>query len=309
MTDPTPTAAETAATLSNDVMVPFHIVAAGMLGRFVRLGPVIDTILTRHDHPETVSRVLAEAVALTALLGAALKGEGRFTLQTRGDGPIRFIVVNYDTPSRVRAYASFDAEAVQKVADTTSLFGDGVLAFTIDPGAGKERYQGIVPLTGKTLAEAVLSYFRQSEQLPTFVRVAVGRERTEAGWHWRVGALMVQHVPKLGGAAPEPAADDDDTVFGEDDDDWQRVRILASTVEDHELIDPLLAPHRLLYRLFHEDGVRVEPDIPMSSECSCSRERVAAFVETFKPGDLDDMREADGKIRIKCEFCRVAYEF
>ena len=300
--------------LTDDVMVPFHIVAPGMLGRFVRLGPVIDTIIARHDHPEIVSRVLAEAVALTALLGAALKGEGRFTLQTRGDGPVRFIVVNYDTPSRLRAYASFDAEAVAQVsdqnADTRELFGDGLLAFTIDPGQGKERYQGIVPLTGKTLGEAVLSYFRQSEQLPTYVRVAVGRDRTPGGgWHWRVGALMVQHVPKIGGAPPPPAADDDDSVFGEDDDNWQRVRVLAATVEDHELIDPRLAPHRLLYRLFHEDGVRVEPDVAMSSQCSCSRERVAAFVESFEPGALEDMREADGKIRIRCEFCRTAYEF
>ena len=309
------------ANLTDDVLVPFRIVRAGQLGRFVRLGSVVDTILSRHDYPDAVSQALAEAVVLTALLGAALKGEGRFTLQTRGDGAIRFLVVNYDTPSKLRGYASFDAERVKQASvdgaeSSERMLGDGHLAFTIDPGAGRERYQGIVPLAGETLADAVHTYFRQSEQLPTYVRVSVGRERTpalpgdtvKAGWRWRASGLLVQHVPKLGGVPPSPAGDDD-TIFGEDDDDWQRVRILAATAEDHELLDPMLTPHRLLYRLFHEDGVIAEPDVAMSSECSCSRDRVGAFIESFKPSELDDMREPDGRIRIRCEFCAVDYWF
>lgn len=302
--------------LSDDVLVPFRIVRAGMLGRFVRLGPVVDTILSRHDYPELVSKTLAEAVVLTSLLGAVMKGEGRFTLQTRGDGAIRFLVVNYDTPSKLRAYASFDADRVAAAGPSPErVLGDGHLAFTIDPGGTKERYQGIVPLAGDTLTSAVETYFRQSEQLPTYVRVAVGRERlpgsdpAKSGWHWRASGLLVQYVPKLGGAPPPPADDDEDHVFGEEDEDWTRVRILAATTEDHEMLDPLLTPHRLLYRLFHEDGVRAEPDVAMSSECSCSRDRVGAFIETFKPSDLDDMREADGRIRIRCEFCATSYFF
>lgn len=300
--------------LADDVLVPFRVVRAGMLGRLVRLGSVVDTILSRHDYPEIVSTTLAEAVVLTALLGAVMKGEGRFTLQTRGDGAIRFLVVNYDTPSKLRAYASFDAARVTDgAAPSMPILGDGHLAFTIDPGGTKERYQGIVPLAGDTLTEAVQTYFRQSEQLPTYVRVAVGRERIagsgQARWRWRASGLLVQYVPKLGGTPPPPADDDEDHVFGEDDEDWNRVRILASTAEDHELLDPLLTPHRLLYRLFHEDGVRAEPDVAMSSVCSCSRERVGAFIESFKPSDLDDMREADGRIHIRCEFCTTDYVF
>jgi molecular chaperone Hsp33 len=110
---------------------------------------------------------------------------------------------------------------------------------------------------------------------------------------------------------PPPADDEDaaDQLYGEDDDAWQRVRILAGTVEDHEMIDPLLSPHRLLYRLFHDEGVRVQPDVAMSSECSCSRERVGAFIATFQPADLSDMREADGAIAVRCEFCTASYRF
>lgn len=318
MTDVRP---QQAAELVDDVLVPFSIVKAGQLGRFVRLGHVVDRIVTRASYPPPISSLLAEAVVLTALLGGALKGDGRFTLQTRGDGPVRYIVVNYDTPSRLRAYASFDAERVRRFMATDGaavdgLLGAGHLAFTIDPRDDKQRYQGIVPLDGVTLTQAVHTYFRQSEQLPTYVRVSVGGEHRApstsgtggASWHWRASGILVQHIPKLGGAMP-PAPDDDDTVFGEDDDDWQRVRLFAATARDDELLDPTLSPHRLLYSLFHEDGVRAEPDVSMSCECSCSRERIAAFVESFKPADLDDMREPDGRIRIRCEFCEKEYVF
>lgn len=307
--------------LTDDVLIPFRIVRPGMLGRLVRLGPVADTILARHAYPPLVSEIVAEAVVLTALLGAALKGEGRFTLQTRSDGAIRFIVVNYETPSKVRAYASFDPDRVELLSKSggrlsTDTLGTGHLAFTIDPGKGRERHQGIVALDGGTLVKGVHTYFRQSEQLPTYVRVAVGRERKagaegDAGWRWRASGLLVQHVPKLGGVQPPPADDDDaeDRLYGEDDDAWQRVRLLAGTVEDHELIDPSLAPHRLLYRLFHEEGVRVEPDVALSSECTCSRARVGAFLETFDPAAIADMRTPDGSISIRCEFCATDYRF
>ncbi len=179
-----------------------------------------------------------------------------------------------------------------------------------------ERYQGIVALDGEGVGDAALSYFRQSEQLPSLIRLAVARHYTagENGapgrWQWRAGGLMIQHLPSAGGTNTDlEEAFESDESDSEEDDDWERTRILASTVEDHELLDPTLAPERLLYRLFHEEGVRAFPAAAIEAYCRCSRERVAAFLKSFGAAELTDMREPDGSISVTCEFCTKTYKF
>src|SRR5215475_10900602 len=163
----------------DDLILPFQAEHADVPGRLVKLGPTVDTILSRHDYPEPVSQLLGEAVALTALLGAALKFEGKFILQASTDGPVDLLVADYQVPGRLRGYARFSAERVAELGAgegaASDLLGSGHLAMTIDRGTEMERYQGVVPLEGESLTEAADTYFRQSEQLPTFIRLAVAK--------------------------------------------------------------------------------------------------------------------------------------
>jgi molecular chaperone Hsp33 len=292
----------------DDLILPFQAEHADVFGRLVKLGPTVDNILSSHDYPEPVSRLLGEAVALTALLGAALKSEGKFILQATTDGPVDLLVADYEVPGRLRGYARFSADAVAALeADGRAApLGNGHLAMTIDRGSETERYQGVVPLEGETLTEAADTYFRQSEQLPTFIRLAVARHYRPGAsgdrpWTWRAGGLLVQKLTREGGhgAAREAA-------FAEED--WTRARALAETVEDHELLDPLLPPDRLLYRLFHEEQVRAFRAVPLESYCSCSRGRVEDLLKQFTAEDLADM-VVDGEVWVTCEFCNSRYHF
>ncbi len=306
----------------DNLVLPFRTSRSGVIGRLVRLGSTVDTILSHHDVPDPVAQTLGEAVALTALLGTALKFDGKLILQTKTDGILDFLVVNFEAPGRVRGYVRCDkARLAASQADgglgEGELLGSGHLAITIDQGEDMERYQGIVELSGTSLADAALHYFRQSEQLPTFIRLVLARHY-QAGsgggpgtWQWRAGGLLIQNLAVAGGKQSEPLPDDDEELglLGEDDDDWERTCILASTVEDHELLDPTLAPERLLYRLFHEEGVRALPSTPIEAYCRCSRERVAAFLKSFGAEELSDMREPDGGISVTCEFCSQTYRF
>jgi molecular chaperone Hsp33 len=291
---------------ADDLILPFQAEQADVSGRLVKLGPVVDTVLSRHDYPEAVSQLLGEAVALTALLGAALKFEGKFILQASTDGPVDLLVADYQVPGGLRGYARFSPEQVEALPPDGRLLGEGHLAMTIDRGLDTERYQGVVPLEGDSLTEAADTYFRQSEQLPTFIRLAVARhyrpgQRGGRPWTWRAGGLLVQKLTREGGrgAAREAA-------FAEED--WTRARMLAETVEDHELLDPLLPPDRLLYRLFHEEQVRAFRAVPLESYCSCSRGRVEDLLKRFSAEDLADM-VVDGEVWVTCEFCNSRYHF
>ena len=318
-------------TSADDIVLPFGTVHSRVSGRIVRLGPAVDRVLTSHDYPDLVSEVLGEALALTALLGHPLKSGGRLILQTKTDGPVGFLVVHYDAPGSLRGYASFDREKIGTLAKrgegigTGDILGAGRMAMTIDPGDDLPSHQGIVALDGGTLTDAAHAYFRQSEQLPTFIRLGVARqlltrsaipgEQAQAStgptWRWRAGGLIVQHVPRLGGdpRADETPEERDARLHGEDDDDWLRVSTLAGTLEPHELIDPTVSPERLLLRLFHEEGVRVGEETPIAARCRCTRERIDGFLRGFSAGDLAEMREADGAITVTCEFCSTKYRF
>jgi molecular chaperone Hsp33 len=300
----------------DDRVVPFAVEPLDARGRVVRLGPLVDTILTRHAYPTPVSRLVGEVVVLAVLLGTSLKFEGRFQLQTKTNGVVDMLVVDFDAPDRVRAYARFDAERLAMLGadpSPSALLGRGHLALTIDQGADMARYQGIVALEGQSIEEAAHQYFRQSEQIPTRVRVAVGEVVEGAGRRWRAGGLIVQFLPTSPerqrqadldpGDSPEGAAA---PVFAEDD-AWVEARSLVETVEDHELIDPTLPSEGLLYRLFHERGVRVFEAQPVMERCRCSRDRIVGMLRQFSDEERRSMVGDDGRIGITCEFCSTNY--
>jgi molecular chaperone Hsp33 len=299
-----------------DVVIPFAVKPLGVRGRIVRLGPVIDDILARHDYPDTVSGLLAESVALTAMLGTALKFDGKFIVQTKTSGPVQMLVADFVSPGGVRGCAKFSKQRIDELnkPDQKQLLGEGYLGMTVDQGADMERYQGIVPLGDSTLADAAHTYFLQSEQIPTRLRVAAGPllARGEKQTHWRAGAILVQHLPAEGGSSPLPN-NSGDVPLGieeevEENDNWVKARLLLDTIEDHELLDPTLTAEEILYRLYHEDGVTVYPAIPITRHCTCSREAVSAMLENFSAEDRADMVKNE-QIEVVCEFCSTPYRF
>lgn len=311
------------ATAADDTVMPFEVAALDLRGRIVRLGPLVDEILDRHNYPQPVAKLLGEAVVLAVMLGSALKIEGRFILQTQTDGPVGLLVVDFTTPGKVRACARFGKEGVAATiaagkTDAGALLGRGHLAMTIDQGADTSRYQGLVALDGGTLEDAAHEYFLRSEQIPTRVRVAVAEElRAENGGarhRWRAGGIMVQFLPKsperarLADLHPGDAPEGHTPHVVAEDVAWVEGRALVDTVEDVELIDPALSSERLVYRLFHEPGVRVFRAAPLRAECSCSRDSVEGMLKSFSQDDRDHMVE-DGRISVTCEFCSATYQF
>ena len=317
---PTRAPAETSA---DDTILPFQVEALDLRGRVVRFGPAIDTILSRHNYPVPVAKLLGEAIVLTVLLGSTLKFEGRFILQTQSDGPVRMLVIDYTTPGKVRACARFDAARVAAAtaagaADPGALLGHGHLAMTIDQGPDTARYQGIVALEGKDLEHAAHEYFLRSEQIPTRIRLAVAEElragANGARHHWRAGGLLLQFLPQSPERARQRDLDPGDVPEGvelelpSEDDAWVEGRSLVATVEDVELLDPEISAEQLLYRLFHERGVRVFRAKSLHAQCSCSREKVERMLRSFPQDDRDHMVE-NGKITVTCEFCNSTHVF
>ena len=302
-----------------DAVVPFQVEPLDVRGRAVQIGPMLDTILDRHNYPEPVSRLLAETVVLTVLLGTALKFEGKFILQTQTDGPVSMIVTDFTTPGSVRAYARFDADAVAalETTDSISLLGKGILAMTIDQGEYTQRYQGIVQLDGVGLEEVARRYFRQSEQIPTEVRIAVGEvlTRSEVGGlrhNWTAGGVLLQFLPDTtermrqkdlhGGDGAT-----DDNGFAEDD-AWSEAQALMKTIDDVELTDASVEPERLLYRLFHEHGARIFDGAKVHDDCSCSEEKVEGVLAGLSAQERGESVE-NCEISVTCEFCSSTYSF
>ena len=291
------------APIPDDLVQPFQIEPFALRGRLVRLGPAIDSILTQHAYPAPVAQMLGEAITLAVALAGALKYEGIFTLQTKGDGPIKMMVADVTTAGALRGYAQFDTAKLEAETAVNGsvprLLGAGYLALTVDQGEHTERYQGIVELTGSTLAECVHHYFRQSEQVEAALKVAVAQVPDESGAaRWRAGALMIQRLPR------EAFTLERET----EDDAWRRAAIFMSSSTSAELIDPALAPDRLLFRLFHEDGVRAYRPHALEAKCRCSRHRVETVLRALTPDEIADMK-IDGKITVTCEFCSTVYDF
>ena len=289
---------------ANDLIQPFQVERYGLRGRLVRFGATADDILTRHAYPEPVAVLLGQLMAVAAILAGALKYEGVFTLQAQGDGPIKLMVADVTSTGDVRAYAQFDTVRVAVATgdgagdSVPRLLGAGYLAFTVDQGPDTERYQGIVELNGATLADCLHHYFRQSEQIDAAIKVAVAHNpagAADAGW--QIGALMVQRLPK--------GADSD---IEELEEGWREAVVLMGSATNRELLDPTLHPDALLYRLFHEPGVRVYKPLVLRPGCRCSLQRVSGMLRSFPKEEIVAMM-VDDKVSVTCEFCRRVYDF
>ncbi|HEX7943509.1 MAG TPA: Hsp33 family molecular chaperone HslO, partial [Phenylobacterium sp.] len=261
--------------LPDDLVGAFQIEGEPVRGRIARLGPAIDEILRAHDYPEPVANLLGEACALAALVGSNLKFNGRLVVEARGAGPVAYVVADYDTSGGLRGCCRFDPDRVAEASTgfvrpgARSLLGEGVFMMTIDQGSDMDRYQGVTDIQGETLALCAEQYFAQSEQTPTRLRLAVGRGE-EAGW--RAGGILIQHI-----------AEDD--ARGSTAEAWERTQMLFETIGEDELVDPDTPPNTLLWRLFHEDGVRAFTPKPLHAFCRCNLERIETVLKSFEPAE------------------------
>ncbi len=292
-----------------DIMQPFQLRpddarlsgdGPSMRGRLTRLGPVAHDIISRHDYPEPVGILLGECLALTASLAGGLKFDGIFTLQIQADGPVPLIIADATSTGDLRGYAKFDQQALADIsAENTrpipDFLGKGHLALTVDMGPNKNRYQGVVELTGDTLTDCAHHYFRKSEQMDTAIVLAAANQDGE----WRAGSLLLQQLPE--DALPQLSSDD-----GEDP--WRRAMMLLATGTQDELLDPELGPDRYLHRLFHQEGLTVSPTRPWARKCRCSADRMQTAIEGLPEEDRRHMT-VDGRIEVTCEFCNETRAF
>jgi molecular chaperone Hsp33 len=294
---------------TDDLILPFQIGPFGLRGRSVRLGAVVDEVIRRHGYPEPVNRLLAETITLAGCLAGALKYDGIFTLQAKGAGPVRTVVADVTSAGDVRAYAGFDADmiaAAKAVADdgnasVPGLLGEGYLAFTVDQGQHTERYQGIVAFEGETLTDCARAYFRESEQIEAGLHLATAAPRNGGGW--RAAAMMVQRLPFEGGESVPK-----DITLEDYEDGWRRAMVMMASAKASELLDPSLPADRLLYRLFHEDGVRAYPSQALQPGCRCSAEKVENVLVSLVPAELLELL-IDGHAEVTCEFCKSDYRY
>lgn len=286
-----------------DFVLAFDLPRARLRGRLIRLDSVSARALAAHTLPEAASRILGESCVLAALLGSALKLSGRLTIHAKSEGPLDLVTVDYygaqdAEPAGIRGFARLDTARWDALGETAPHFadlaGEGVVAITIEPDLGSQTYQGIVPLAQEGIAATAEAYFAQSEQLATAIRLAAGPLYTPgaAGPRWRAGGLMLQATPD---ATP-------------DVDDWERLSIFLATLEDFELLDVGLPAETLLWRLFHEDEIRVHSAEPIVFRCGCDRERIASVLRAYSSAEREGLADPDGIIRAKCEFCGTIHE-
>ncbi|RMD87553.1 MAG: Hsp33 family molecular chaperone [Alphaproteobacteria bacterium] len=290
---------------SDNRALPFAIEGMDVRGRAVRLGTAVDAIVTAHAYPPAVAGLLAETLALTALLGSLLKEDGVITVQAKGStrAPIDFLVADFSTPGDLRGYATLhagpdDVPPAEDAALGELLGAEGTLVITLDQGARGQRYQGVVPLDAPDLATAAESYFSRSEQIPTALRLAAGRDAVSG--HWRARGIMIQHLAR--GGASGPAASE------VEQENWRRARLLMESVRREELLDPQLDLETILFRLFHEDGVRVFEPIGIAPRCRCSRARLRDVIARFSAADRAEIT-IGGEIVARCQFCGKTYHF
>lgn len=277
----------------DDLIQPFLIEASGLRGRLVRMGPTLREVIAKHNLSPAVKGLMAEFVILATTLSAALKFDGVFSLQAKGNGPVSLMATDVTSDGGIRAYANVPKNVspsfVVDGSPVPRLLGAGYLAFTVDQGKHTELYQGIVDLQGATLIDCIHHYFQQSDQLSAAITLAAGSEESEG---WRGGAVMIQRLPE-----------DELSVRKEEmDEAWRRSTILMGNCEKKELTSAKLSPHELLFRLFHEDGVRVFKTNPLHFSCRCSRERARQILSMLSKEEIEEYK-IDGRISITCEFC------
>ena len=285
----------------SDKILGFTLPARNARARAVRLDGVISDVLAAHDYPAPITHLLSEALVLAALMGGLLKGDdAQLTMQAQTQTGVVSLLVCDFRAGEMRGYAKFDAEQLDMLGANPSLsamFGDGYLAITFETGPG-QRYQGIVPLEGETLADACQAYFTQSEQIPTIIRVA-----SHAGAkHHVAGGLLIQHFP-------DGEEGRERLHVRMDHPDWEHVSVMAGTISHEELLDPTLSMEGIAWRLFHEENeVRVQPGANLSRGCRCNQEYYEGVIKRFPAAEQADMRNEDGKIVVDCAFCAKAFE-
>jgi molecular chaperone Hsp33 len=282
--------------IRTDLILPFQVAGGAVRGRLVRLGPSVEAILAGHAYPPAVGALLAETLALAAVLAGSLKYDGVFTLQAQGDGPISMLVADITSAGDMRGYARFDEAKVAAAtgASVPDLLGTGYLAFTVDQGPQTDRYQGIVELTGATLGECAKQYFTQSEQLDT--EVVLASRGAQAA------ALMIQRMP--GSQPGAPILTTDESVEA-----WRTASILLASLTADELFDPALAPEQVPYRLFHAEGLQMWEPKQLRAQCRCSDAKIASALRSIPPAEIKALKDDSGKVTITCEFCRTVYAF
>jgi molecular chaperone Hsp33 len=308
----------------DDTILPFRLDRSNLRGRVARIDRTLDRILEQHRYPLPVSALVADAVMLTALIGQAVKLRWKFSLQIRGNGPVRLIATDYfapeenGRPGRMRAYAAFDmGEVVSSRLEPFEMLGAGVFGVTIDQGPGMRPYQGVTPLAGGTLAACAEIYFAQSEQIATrFHALAALSETPGQAAQWRAGGMMLQQMPDEGGRATDaPSGEDglmtagDVAAMGSGEEDWNRAVMLMQTAGTHELVGPHLAMEELLLRLFHEEIPRVYNPQAVEFGCTCSAGKVEAALAQYSADEIAGMTTADGRVTADCQFCSAHYEF
>ncbi|MCC5974564.1 MAG: Hsp33 family molecular chaperone HslO [Rubellimicrobium sp.] len=307
----------------DDTVLPFQLDRSDIRGRVARLDGVLETLLVQHDYPPAIEALVAEMALLTALIGQTIKLRWKLSLQVRGDGPARLIATDYygptedGEPARIRAWASYDADRLDHDAEPFTQIGKGYFAILIDQGADMAPYQGITPISGRSLSDCAQTYFAQSEQLPTRFALTYGRSTLAGrGEFWRAGGVMIQHMPKAspfatsdGGTGEGGLLQADDILAGDEGENWNRANILLDTVEELELIGPQVQPTDLLVRLFHEEGPRVFDPQPVAFGCSCSADKVRQSLSIYSAKDIATMTTDDGVVTADCQFCGAHYEF
>lgn len=283
----------------SDIILPFMIESSGLRGRVVRLDEALDQIVKAHDYRAPVAQLTAEVATMAVMLGSMLKYDGIFTLQVQGDGPVKMLVSDFVSNGDVRACATVEKDAVINEGDT-DLLGKGHMAFTVDQGEHMERYQGIVELKNNSLMQSIQSYFVQSEQIRTGIKMAVA----QVDGHWRGTAIMLQDMPEEGGI---PVAGENPDA-PEHEDNWRRVMMLLQTSTDEEMLSTLLSPEEMLFRLFHEEGVRVFNPKKVQKNCRCTMEKVEGVLAALSADDIAHITK-DGKITMTCEFCSRHFDF
>ena len=305
----------------DDTVLPFQLDKSDTRGRIARLDGVLDGVLKQHNYPPVVEALVAEMALLTALIGQSIKLRWKLSLQVQSKGAVRMIATDYygpekeGDPARIRAYASFDEDRLTD-GDPFEQIGDGYFAILMDQGQDMKPYQGIAPLGGGSLSASAEAYFAQSEQLPTKFALKFGKS-IEPGKseHWRAGGIMIQTMPKAsplvtgeGGSGEGGVLAASDLVHGDEEENWNRVNILMSTVEDMELIGPTVPPTNLLVRLFHEEEPRIFAAQSVKFGCSCSEERVRQSLSIYSAKDIEKMTTDEGRVTADCQFCSAHYD-
>lgn len=292
-----------------DNCVSFHISNGAFLGRLVRLDNVVNTILAKHNYPLQVSAVVAEGTALATLLASTIKYDGLFTLQTKSNGPIPMIVIDVTSDGKIRACAKYDEDKIKKaqqlrktegeIEPAPHFMGEGILAFTVDQGSQTDLYQGIVDIQGKDLSECAMRYFKQSEQIDTFIKLFIQAPKNP-NEEWKSAGVLLQKIPSKGG---------NNTASEEEiNEAWNQAVIFMQSLQANEIFDKELSTETLLNRLYHADGLNITQQRNYNFACRCQREKLLNTLHSMKPEDIDNMCE-NNKITATCHFCGTSYTF